>query len=108
MGVIETNSYLASGYKCFGKEECTHNEFVTDLASAFFGPSSTQMWGRLRYIIPLWLTPSIRFSRVVLEGREGFDAQAARLASGDVLLRIPHMATNHMCRAEVEHALGTH
>lgn len=64
------------------------------------------MWGQARYLVPLWMTSSIRFSRVVLEGREGFDAQAARLASGDVLLRVPHNTTTHMCRAEVEHALG--
>lgn len=64
------------------------------------------MWGRCKYLAPLWLTHHIKFHRVVLQGREGIDAQAAKLISGDMLLRIPHEATNHMHRAEVDHALG--
>ena len=52
------------------------------------------------------LVAPITFSRIVLQGREGFDAQAARLPSGDVLLRVSHApTTGAMYTPEVEHAL---
>ena len=48
----------------------------------------------------------ITFSRVLLQGREGFDAQAARLPNGDVLVRIPHECTLNMHAREIEDVMG--